>query len=84
LRALAAFQLRMQSERASLKVTRIQCETQIVEQRKRLLQARRDHTVLEKLKEKRLRTWSYLSDREIEETAAEAYISKWARNESEG
>jgi hypothetical protein len=55
-----------------------------VEQRKRLLQARRDHTVLEKLKEKRLRTWSYLSDREIEETAAEAYISKWARNESEG
>src|ERR1700722_19573907 len=84
LRALAAFQLRMQSERATLKATRIQCETQIVEQRKRLLKSRRDHTVLEKLKEKRFRSWSYLSDREIEETAAEAYISKWARNESEG
>src|SRR5580692_3335851 len=45
LRALAAFQLRMQNERAQLKATRIQCETQIVEQRKRLLKARRDHTV---------------------------------------
>lgn len=84
LRALAAFQLRMQNERVTLKAARTQCETQIVEQRKRLLKARRDHTVLEKLKEKRLRAWSYLSDRETEETAADAYISKWARTESEG
>jgi flagellar export protein FliJ len=84
LRALAAFQLRMQNERVSLRTARIQCETQIVEQRKRLLKARRDYKVLEKLKERRFQAWSYLSDRETEETAAEAYISKWARTESEG
>jgi flagellar export protein FliJ len=84
LRALAAFQLHMQSERVALKAARTQCEAQIVEQRKRLLKARRDYRVLEKLKERRLKTWSYLSDRETEETAAESYISRWARTESEG
>jgi flagellar export protein FliJ len=84
LRALAAFQLRMQSERASLKAARSQCEAQVVEQRKLLLKARRDYRVLEKLKERRFRAWSYLSDRETEETAAEAYISRWVRTESEG
>src|SRR5713101_6439552 len=41
------------------------------------LQALKDYRVLEKLKEKRLRTWTYLSDRELENIAAESYISNW-------
>jgi hypothetical protein len=44
-----------------------------------LLKARRDVRVLEKLKENRLREWTYLSDRETENIAAESFLAKWAR-----
>jgi flagellar export protein FliJ len=83
LQALAAFQSRFQSERRSLRVDRTKCETEIAAQRKRLLKARKDFRVLEKLKEKRWRTWTYFSDREVEHTAAESYIAKWVRSENE-
>jgi len=84
LQRFAAFQLRVRSESESLKASRIQCDAQIVEQRKRLLKARKEVRVLEKLKEKRFEAWTYLNDREVETIAAEAYISKWARSELEG
>jgi flagellar export protein FliJ len=83
LQALAAFQKRVKTDRAALVAQRAQCVAQIGEQRKRLLKARRDFRVLEKLKERRWKTWTYLTDREIETTAAEAYISKWIRSELE-
>lgn len=83
LQALAAFQKEMKTQRVALKARRVQCEAQIQEQRKRLLKARRDFRVLEKLKEQRWKSWTYLTEREIEATAAEAYISKWIRSELE-
>ena len=79
LQALSLFQERVHKERANLQVRRKQFEVQVVEQRKRLLKARRDVRVLEKLKDSRLRTWTYLSDRETENTAAESFLAKWAR-----
>ena len=79
LQALSQFQARIHTERRNLQVRRKHFEAQIVEQRKHLLKARRDHRVLEKLKETRWRTWTYLNDREIETIAAEAYMSKWIR-----
>jgi hypothetical protein len=84
LRALAGFQIRINNERAALKVGRTQCDAQIAEQLKRLLKARKDCRVLEQLKEKRRRAWSYLGDREVEDTAAESYISNWLRSNAEG
>lgn len=84
LQQFASFQLRLRSERASLKANRAQCEVQLVEQRKRLLKARKDVRVLEKLRERRWEAWTYLNDREVEAIAAEAYISKWARSDFEG
>jgi flagellar export protein FliJ len=83
LRALAGFQFRMKTERATLNTSRTQCEAQIAEQRKRLLKARKDCRVLEQLKEKRHKAWSYLGDREVEDTAAESYISNWLRSNSD-
>jgi len=83
LKALAAFRLRIQSDRAAIRAHRAQCEAQIAEQRKRLLKARKDLRVLERLKEKRRKTWQHLSDREVEDTAAENYISQWARSAPE-
>jgi flagellar export protein FliJ len=83
LRALAGFRVRIKSERAALQASRTQCQAQIAEQRERLLKARKDCRVLEQLKEKRHKAWSYLGEREIEETAAESYISNWLRSNAE-
>lgn len=80
LRALAGFQVRIKSERAMLKANRTQCEMQVAEQRKRLLKARKDCRVLEQLKEKQHKEWWYLGQREVEETAADSYISNWLRS----
>jgi hypothetical protein len=78
LQSLAAFQSRVRTERAELQTGRARCQSAIVQQRTRVLIARRDFRVLEKLKEKRLQSWVYLSDREIENTAAENYLARWA------
>jgi flagellar export protein FliJ len=83
LRALSGFQRRIKSERATLEASRAQCDAQIVEQRKRLLKARKDYRVLEQLKEKRYKTWSYMGEREVEDTAAESYISNWLRSNAD-
>jgi flagellar export protein FliJ len=83
LRALAGFRVRIKSEHAALKASRAQCEAQIAEQRTRLLKARKDCRVLEQLKEKRQKEWSYLGDREVEDTAAESYLANWSRSNAE-
>jgi flagellar export protein FliJ len=82
-RALSAFQLRIRSEKVSLVTARKTLETQIAEQRKRLLKARKDCKILQNLKDRRKKAWMYLSDREIENIAAESYISNWARSNAE-
>jgi flagellar export protein FliJ len=82
-RALAAFQLRIRNQRISLLASRRKYEAEIAEQRKRLLKARKDCKTLENLKDRRKRTWMYLSDRELENTAAESYISNWVRSNAE-
>ena len=82
-RALAAFQLRIRGEKVSLVAARRNLETQIAEQRKRLLKVRKDCKVLENLKERRKKVWTYLHDRELENTAAESFISNWARSNAE-
>ncbi len=83
LRALAEFHTRIKTERTALKTNRVQCDAQVAEQRKRLLKARKDCRVLEKLKEERYKAWSHLADREVEDTAAESYISSWLRANAE-
>jgi flagellar export protein FliJ len=82
-RALAAFQLRIRGEKVSLVAARKNLEIQIAEQRKRLLKVRKDCKVLENLKERRKKAWTYLHDRELENTAAESFISNWARSNTE-
>jgi flagellar protein FliJ len=82
-RALAAFQLRLRHERISLLASRRNYENLLAEQRKRLLKARKDCKTVDNLKEIRKTAWKYLNDRELENTAAESYISKWARSNAE-
>jgi flagellar export protein FliJ len=83
LQTLAAFHARVRKQQQALQLTVAKCERLIVDQRQRLLKARTNHRVLEKLKERRRRTWVYLNEHEIEETAAEAYLARWVREDAE-
>lgn len=83
LQSWALYQARLARQQEILKAQIVQCEKLIAEQRQRLLKARTDHRVLEKLKERRWRQWLYLNDREVEETAAEVYLARWGREDLE-
>ncbi len=77
LTALTGFRQRVQNQRRALRQSCARLEREIDEQRKRLLKARQEHRVLEKLREKRRAEWVYLYDREIENLAAEVYLAQW-------
>ena len=83
LQTWALYQAHLAKQEELLKTQMAQCEKLILEQRQRLLKARTDHRVLERLKERRWRQWVYLNDREQEDTAAEVYLSKWSREDLE-
>jgi flagellar export protein FliJ len=83
LRALAAFQVRTRQERETVDAQQRQCESQIEAQRARLLKARKDYRVLEKLRERRQETWAYNMDRELENEAADSHMAKLNRARSD-
>ena len=83
LQSWALYQARLARQQDAIKKQIAQCNQFITEQRQRLLKARTDHRVLEKLKERRWRQWVYLNDRELEDTAAEVYLARWGREDSE-
>jgi hypothetical protein len=83
LQSWALYQARLAKQQDLLKTRLAQCETLTLEQRQRLLKARTDHRVLERLKERRWRQWVYLNDRELEGAAAEVYLAKWGREDLE-
>ena len=83
LQSWALYRARLAKQQELLKTQLLQCEKLILEQRQRLLKARTDHRVLERLKERRWRQWVYLNDREVEDTAAEVYLAKWGREDLE-
>jgi flagellar export protein FliJ len=82
LHALTAFQVQVKKERAALAVETLQCERRVLLQRARLLKAQKDLRVLEKLRERRMADWTYSYNREVENAAADAHISKLVRGES--
>lgn len=83
LQSWALYQARLVKQQEVLKAQLLQCEKLILEQRQRLMKARTDHRVLERLKERRWKQWVSLNDREVEDTANEVYLAKWAREDAE-
>jgi flagellar export protein FliJ len=79
LHTLSDFQARVRKVQAALAVEKQQITKEIQAQRARLLNARREFRVIEKLKERRFKVWQYQADREIEGLAADAYNSKLIR-----
>ena len=83
LQSWALYQARLAKQQELIKTRLAQCEKLILEQHQRLQKARTDHRVLEKLKERRWKQWMYLNEREVEDTAAESYMARWAREDAE-
>lgn len=84
MQSLAGFRLSTAKHLKTNQAQQQQYAVLIAEQRERMVKARGDHKVLEKLKEQRRRNWTYLNDREMEDTAAEVFLANWSRADSKG
>ncbi len=78
LAALARYQQHLQSEKQASLARRHDCEQRMEQQRARLLAARRECRLLEKLRQARRAEWETAVNREFEALAAETYLARWA------
>jgi flagellar export protein FliJ len=76
--ALARHQDHLGQQRKAALERRRECEKRTEQQRARLLKARREHRLLEKLRQARRAEWEAAVDREFEALAAEAYLAQWS------
>lgn len=83
LHTLAGFRESTFKQIKALQVKQQEYSVLVADQRERMIKVRRDFKVLEKLKEQRRRSWNYLNDRELEETAAEVFLANWTRSETD-
>jgi len=84
LAALDAFQRYTETERGRIAHARADCGRRIAAQLDVVNVKRREVRLLEKLKERRLRTWQEELGREIDREADEAYLAKWNRQHQQG
>jgi len=75
--ALASYQEHIERQRRITLDRRRDCAARLEKQRARLLQARREHRLLEKLRQVRRAEWETAVDREFEALAAETYLAQW-------
>lgn len=80
LAALDSFRTWAHHERDRLLRLRAECEERIAAQRQKVLEARRDCRLLERLREKRLSEWEAEFSRELENLAGELYLARRANS----
>jgi hypothetical protein len=79
LAALGSFRLRVQKREREIAAQRDQGQRQLETQQAAMLEARRRFRLLERLRDRRMHEWQAACDREVEETAAESYLSRFSR-----
>jgi hypothetical protein len=57
-----------------------QCETRVIEQRNRVLEARRQYELLNRLRQKAMAEWRTAANKEQEDVAAELFLAKSVRD----
>jgi hypothetical protein len=77
--AWAAYRQRLLAESKALAGRKRECEQQVTAQRERTREAQRQCRLLEKLEERRRAAWRVEADREMENLAAESFLSLWNR-----
>lgn len=76
LQSIDSFRRYAARERTIIAAQRVKIEQQIEQQRARLLEARRNFELLRRVREKRLGEWKHEFDRELDQQAAESYLSR--------
>jgi hypothetical protein len=79
LHSLDAYRRHTRSQVRGIEIREREAEAAVELQRQRVIQARRDAELLERLKRKALDGWQAANDREQETLAAELYLAKRAR-----
>ena len=72
----------MKNQEAEIARRRVECASKLADQQKQMLEARRRCRLLERLKDRRLLEWTAARDHELEDIAAESYLSRWSQNQS--
>jgi hypothetical protein len=78
LQALDQFRQYVVAQRAVTAALIADCEKRIAEQRTNVMDAERRFQLLDKLKEKRWKTWNIELSRELEIQAGEVFLAKWS------
>ena len=82
LAALDSFRKRLLRQGQEIDRQRAEGSRKLDERQKAMLEARRRYRLLERLRERRLAEWRVARDREVEQTAAESYLARFARRQS--
>ena len=77
LAALGRFRLQTQRREEALHGRRAECEKELDQRQKAMMEARRRLRLLERLKERRAAEWRVECDRELEQQAAESFLAQW-------
>jgi len=77
LEALASYKENLGRERQAALGHRRECDRKMEQQRARLLAARREYRLLEKLRQVRRIEWETAVNREFEALASESYLAGW-------
>ena len=80
LNVLSAYRAAVGQREQALLRTWAEIESRIIEQRRQVVQIRRQHRLLEKLRARRLSEWVGEANRETEQLTAECFLSGWNRN----
>jgi flagellar export protein FliJ len=79
LASLAAFEKQIRRRVLALEERARECAARIEKQKQRVMAADRAKQLLEKIREERLAEWTYESNRELEATAGDLYLSGWKK-----
>ncbi|MBZ5606892.1 MAG: hypothetical protein LAP38_01430 [Acidobacteriia bacterium] len=78
--SLDSYRLHMRQRVREIEQLELQCEAGIVEQRKRVIEARRQTELLDRLYNKAWDQWSAAGNKEYEDLAAEMFLARSVRN----
>jgi flagellar export protein FliJ len=73
------FRAHVRREQHRIRRLEQQLHVQIVQQQAKLMEARRRHQLLERLRERALSEWEVAFQKELEDTASELFLAKHAR-----
>jgi hypothetical protein len=79
--ALDAFNRHAGMQKTQIELRRVNCLNRIREQQERVILARRNRELLERMRGKRKAEWLVAERKEIEDLASELHLARWSREQ---